>query len=534
FGFGWREFGTAGIRNPAVQSSFKVIQELELDEFSKGPFSKILTGPNLINAVTILQQEAAITLVIREMQKKINNGNTKGLEEEFVKNIQNNKITIAYDCRLNGEYFAHILAAAFLRNKIKVNLFDRPGGMPALVYATSRSNSSYGFLISASHSEANYNGFKASLGNFMSQLDAEGKKIVMDARDNIDYENISLDLAKKDFDISEILKKEKENLLWLGTNKLRNNFNYLGTKTKDFYELYYRHVGKRTPLKYLPDEKRATVNEKKKEIDFLYTAFFGVGATIAGDLPGFFAEKGYCINNNKNLVVRQTQVMDGRFPGFIMPDPGVVEGWCVNFIDYLIQIGKKDLSNIDEAISCLNKKEVCIGTDPDIDRAGMAIPIPKGKNGNIKKLLLIELKKYIQKTEKISEKDGEKVFESMKKMNDFLLFTANDAWTFMIYHKLKIREENNALDKNKTYIIIKTHVTTPALQRVAQLYQKKGYAVFVVNTYVGFTELAKKSRDLMAISKILYNAKDKIENKESLKKTIFSLENANIEFKKNV
>ena len=197
YGFGWRQFGTAGIRNQAVNSEFKTLLGKELQEFAKDPHAPILTGPNMMNSVTLLQQVAALSKVMMGLKVKINEtmgqgkslrdaASVLGIEEEFAQNIIDSTVTIGYDSRLNGGYFGHLLASAFLLNGIKVNLFDNPSGVPAgasvakgpsffgeLIndqrFAEFKNNikgSAFGVLISASHSEAEYNGFKAFLGYF--------------------------------------------------------------------------------------------------------------------------------------------------------------------------------------------------------------------------------------------------------------------------------------------------------------------------------------------------------------------------------
>jgi hypothetical protein len=45
-------------------------------------------------------------------------------------------------------------------------------------------------------------------------------------------------------------------------------------------------------------------------------------------------------------------------------------------------------------------------------------------------------------------------------------------------------------------------VTTDALSFVAESFRAQGYHVYTLDTYVGFTELAKKSRDLYKIAQL--------------------------------
>ncbi|MFA5100429.1 MAG: hypothetical protein WC547_06065, partial [Candidatus Omnitrophota bacterium] len=535
FGFGWREFGTAGIRNPAVQSSFPVIQEMELDEFARSPFAPILTGPNLINAATLLQQEAAIVRIIRDLQAKIkaNDPLVASIEPEFRENILNNLVVMAYDSRLNGEYFAELLSAAFLKDGISVRLFDNAAGVPHLAWAAKRERAAFGFLISASHSEANYNGFKAFLGHQMSQVDEASKNMILDAREQVGYQDMNLDLAIEKCNLAQILATVND-LKWLGGAQEKEGKDYYGREFIPFYPWYYGLVKERSPLNMLDKNAKENIEQMKvaRPLKILYTAFFGVGAVPAADFKSFLTnEAGY---RDVDIVKTQTLVMDGMFPGHVMPDPGIVKGWIANLIDYIKQYAGEDLSNIEDAIEALNSREVGVATDPDIDRAGILIGLPEGIHGNIKVELINAVKRYIADN-KINA-DSQKIGLLMNaKLNDKLLLTANDAWTFMMFWKLRMMEENNVLEKDRLYIIEKSHVTTSALERLAAQYRNKGYPVYVANTYVGFTEIGKKGRDLFMIAKLSCDIHKELERNGTVSaELIAAYTAANAELKANV
>jgi len=502
YGFGWRQFGTAGIRNEAVQSSFDAIQELELEEFAQNPHAPILTGPNMINTVTLLQQEAAAVRYIRYLQEHIDDPGL-GLDEKFKEDLRNNRITVAYDSRLNGGYFAHLLAAAFLRDGVKVDLFDNPSGVPALAIATGHYDSIFGFLVSASHSESWFNGFKFFVGYLLSQIDKEGKSMIMDQRAEVEYGDMNLDLAVADLTAYDtVFNQYRQNLRWFGQEDPKSGHNYCRAERISFYDYYYPYVLSRSPLAGLPSEVRARVEEEMKRLKVLYTAFFGVGAIPAGNMPGFLREAGY---EDVDVVEAQTLNMDGRFPGHVMPDPGVVEGWVANFLDYIKQYAGEDLNNIDLAITVLNEREILGAGDPDIDRAGMVLQLDKGVRGNIKERLTAAVVSYIEKTDRIPEHEKERKIREVTaalqaRLDDKLLLTANEAWEFLGFYKLKMLEENNALRKDKLYVILKSHVTTSGLEDIAAYYRARGYHVYVVDTYVGFTEIGKKWRDICNIA----------------------------------
>jgi phosphomannomutase len=118
------------------------------------------------------------------------------MDPEFLRRVRTNKITLAYDSRLNGKYFAELMSAAFLRDGVQVDLFDRAAGVPHLAWAANWEDSAFGFLISASHSEAWFNGFKAFLGHQMSQVDEKSKDMIVKAREHVGYGNMNLDCLK--------------------------------------------------------------------------------------------------------------------------------------------------------------------------------------------------------------------------------------------------------------------------------------------------------------------------------------------------
>lgn len=552
---GWKEFGTAGIRNEAVQSSFDIIRKLELEEFAKvtdDPRVAILTGPYLINSVSLIKQAMTIIKLINFIEHKIETGEwpqevseeerkgwPKQLSDKLIEDIGRKTITIAYDSRLNGRYFAYLLAAVFLENGFKINIFDNPAGVPGGVIVAcgadffgelaegydfnSIEGSIFGALVSASHSQAWYNGFKVFLGYQKSQVDKSMKEMLKNTMTKVDYRNMSLEkFANKSIEeLEEFLERNSERLTWIGADKPREDFNYCGGRFVSFYPLYYEYLSKRSPLAHISGEELTKVIEARRALKILYTAFFGVGAKPATNLPGFFDREGY---QNVDVVKKQTDEMDGRFPGHLMPDPGVVNGWMSNLWDYIEQIAGKELSGINEAINALNHIEAGIATDPDIDRTGMMLGLPKDIEGNIKKDFIEWVEEYIDKNfGKETERIKSKVIPALKKLKDKLLLPANDAWTFMAYYKLKIMEEYGLLKKDRLYIIEKSHLTTSGLERVADYFRKKGYHIYVVDTYIGFTEIGKKNRDLFDVAKRAWELKRAIEENADLRQPWYGL-----------
>ncbi|MBM3253193.1 MAG: hypothetical protein FJZ16_02945 [Candidatus Omnitrophica bacterium] len=551
FGNGWRMFGTAGIRNQAVNSSFDAVQLLELEEFAQDPHAPILEGPNLINAVTLLQQTATVKHIIAalraylventeatevslrdlmsysELFKRTQSARQIDIEdippdvvialpEDIKESIRNNSITISFDSRLNGRYWAHMLAADLLEAGIKVNLFENVSGMPSETIAAGRYVSVFGFLISASHSEPNYNGFKFVIGPLKSQVDPNFQKTIMAFRGMIQYDDIALSMASPETDPATYLMKNNTRLTWLGKSKPPKGHQDYGAARRDFYTPTYAELRKRSPLAALEASNPDLANrfeEERAKLRVLYTAFSGAGADDAEDLMGFFRAMGY---SSIEEVLAQTSHVDGRFPAFIqgwktgMPDPGSTEACAANLADYLIQIAGDDLSHLSEAVDRVNQLDMLGATDPDSDRAGEGVSLDAerypGATGNMKTLIIASMEKALSERGYAPE-----IIKGVKallvaRLDDKLHLTANDAWTFIVYWKLRLLEEQGLLEKNRLYVVIKSHVTTSALEGVAKYYRSKGYNVYVVDTYVGFTLLAERADALFNFAKVAWEA----------------------------
>jgi aryl-alcohol dehydrogenase-like predicted oxidoreductase/oxalate decarboxylase/phosphoglucose isomerase-like protein (cupin superfamily) len=540
---GWKEFGTAGIRNEAVQSSSEIIRQLELDEFARhgnDPRVSILTGPYLINSVSLLKQAMTIIKLASFMEYKLEHGVwpdevkeearkwPDSLDEDLVRNLKHKTVTIAYDSRLNGRYFAYLLAAVFLENGFKVNIFDNPAGVPGGVIVSNGAEffgnladghlfksvrgSLFGILVSASHSEAWFNGFKVFLGHLRSQVDSSMKAMLKDVMGKITYDDIPLEeLGGRSISAFEdIFEKYQQSLYWLGTEEPIKGFNYCGGQHINFYGLYYDYLKKRSAVAHIPGESQMNISKARNALKILYTAFFGVGAVPAANYPDFLQNAGY---NSLDIVNKQTKNMDGRFPGHLMPDPGVPEGWMSNLWDYIKQNSGENFSNLSGAIELLNSIEIGAATDPDIDRGGIMLGLPDSAKGNIKDSFLEWVDKEIDKSYgEDAAGIKSRVLSSLNNLNDKLLLTANDAWSFIAYYTLKVKENTGTLDKDRLYIIEKSHVTTSMLNNIANHYRDKGYNVFVVDTYVGFTDLGKKSRDLFSLAKSAWDLRECIVN----------------------
>ena len=130
-------FGTAGPRAMAIRS-LEEAYRLQKDGFK----AIILKGPNSINNVTISLLTTGVARAYKEQNK--------------------NDVVITYDTRIAGRYFADLVAAVFIKEGLKVYLFDEAAPMPEMAFAVAHFHKSLGILISASHNPFEYNGYKVS------------------------------------------------------------------------------------------------------------------------------------------------------------------------------------------------------------------------------------------------------------------------------------------------------------------------------------------------------------------------------------
>jgi len=552
----WREFGTAGIRGNAVISKYPDILKQEGKEFVEDPQAPILSGPNGINAPVLLQQVAAISKIMHELRDKLLHNPThksvRDMDEGLKERILKNRIALAYDSRLNGEYFATIIAAAFLKNGINADLFDSPSGVPGLVWGANAEGFSdidggsvFGVLISASHSEWFMNGFKAFLASLLAQVDQKNKDKIMNAREELKYSDMNLDLLKETteetFINAEKIFQESDGqdgratLRWLGRVKKHEGKDYFGKQHIDFYAEYFKRIKNRAPSqKYLPEEMKKKVMEARAKLDMRFSGFYGVGAEtvkargangttiiVPGvNFPDFFrSELGY---EQIKTVKEQTDIMNGMFPSHPkQPDPGDITGWVSNFLDAMIQEAGADFSDLEKTITMINQESLWEGTDPDVDRLGIMIALLKGVKGNMKDRVLKAVQQYLEKNPELFKgKEAEIMKALTDKLYDKLLLTANEAWEFIAYYVLEMMEQNGHLDKETVYFLEKSHVTTSGLERVAQKYRKKGYKVYVVDTWVGFTEIGATSNSIFMIAKRVSELSRATSGREALIKSI--------------
>lgn len=266
---------------------------------------------------------------------------TKGLADYLNASSEPKCVAIAYDSRNKSDIFAREAAKVLAANDIKAYIYPRLEPTPALSWAVRYYNCGAGICVTASHNPAKYNGYKA--------YGADGCQINLEVADKI-LEGISkvdcFDVETVDFD--EAVKNGKIEII---TEKCIN----------DFVEAVYK--------------QKVSDSKGIDKLKLVYTPLNGSGLECVNKILDKLGVKNV-------TVVPEQENPDGNFPTCPYPNPEIREAM------------QKGLDLCDKV-----KPDLLIGTDPDCDRCGTAVPDGKGGyyfiNGNEMGVLLLD---YICKT----------------------------------------------------------------------------------------------------------------------------------------
>ena len=232
-------------------------------------------------------------------------------------------VAIAYDSRIKGELFAREAARVLAANGITAWLYPRLEPTPALSWAVRYLDCGAGICVTASHNPAQYNGYKV-YGPDGCQITPEDADWIASAMDWVDYFDGGLD----------------------------------GLKLADFDEALAAGT-----IRYIPDECLDAFvdavldlrpgNDVSK-LKLVYTPLNGSGLECVKKL---LAKMGV----TELTVVPSQEKPDGRFPTCPYPNPEIREA---------MEEGLRLCGEV--------KPDLLIGTDPDCDRMGAAVPDGQG------------------------------------------------------------------------------------------------------------------------------------------------------------
>ncbi len=318
---------------------------------------------------------------------------TRGFAEYINQNVapDNKKVVIAYDSRNYSDIFAKEAALVLCENAIKVFLFTSLRPTPELSYAVRKLNAAGGIVITASHNPKEYNGYKVYW--------SDGGQIVPPHDDGIIEEVRKIKGLVKGMSEKEAVDK--------------GLLNYIDREIDESY------------LKAVEDKiiRNDIIDKYKNEIKIVYTPLHGTGLMPVKNVLDKLGIKIF--------VVPEQEKPDKNFSTVKYPNP-------------------EEASAMEKALA-LGKKvnaDIVMGTDPDADRLGIAVP------------------------------DG----------NKYRLITGNQLGALLADYILMSLKEKNKLPRKP--VIVKTIVTTELQRLIAGKYNTKVYDVLT-----GFKYIASKIKE---------------------------------------
>ncbi|MDD4889153.1 MAG: hypothetical protein PHU85_04430 [Phycisphaerae bacterium] len=413
-------FGTGGIRGMMAFDKESIVRLKR-----EGLDAPILKGPNTINNLVLLLTSAGVA--------KFGNHHTPRFD----------KVVVGYDSRIRGQDFASIVAQLFLAYGYTVYFFDAPCPYPEVTFAIPDESvkADIGILISASHNDYRYNGYKLSCGNG-SQFDPK-------ERDEMYHQYISK-ATFADVKLCPFADAPEGKLWFLGGAEPMPEFDYAG-KGKFLINMHKRHLDHVRRF-ILTDDLAGKQRAAKDPLHVGFCAFHGAGRIA---VPRLLRDVGFVDVNP--ITDGGLNDLDGLFPSFDsrpgheqQPDPGDYRAAAIAAGTFKKQYPAK-----------WPGLDILVGTDPDADRCGIIIKTQKGQ---------------------------EQVYGG----KDYRLLSADEAWAVLIWYRLnqEVAKFGRVVDADKKFVVL-SHTTTDAITRVA-----RKYGLGVIHTWVGFASLSAAVRDV--------------------------------------
>ncbi len=267
---------------------------------------------------------------------------TQGLADYLNGTDLPKRVAIAHDSRINGELFTREAARVLAANGITALVYPRLEPTPALSWAVRYLGCGAGVCVTASHNPAKYNGYKV--------YGADGCQITLEVAGKIlaAIEKVDCFAGVKVADYDAALAEGKIVMI---EDKCLDDF---------VDAVYAQRVGDGAGI---------------ADLKLVYTPLNGTGLECVRKL---LAKLGV----NHLTVVPEQEKPDGHFPTCPYPNPEIREAM------------QKGLELCDKV-----HPDLLLGTDPDCDRCGTAVPDGKGGyrliSGNEMGIILLD---YICRT----------------------------------------------------------------------------------------------------------------------------------------
>ena len=413
-------FGTGGIRGMMAFDRDSIVRLKE-----EGLDAPILKGPNTINEIVVLLTSVGVARFGKDRKPAFG------------------KIVIGYDSRIRGHDLAAIVAQLFLAYGYTVYFFDAPCPYPEVTFAIPHElvKADVGILISASHNDYRYNGYKLSCANG-SQFDPEERDLM--------YNRYIAKAEPGEIRLCPFRSAPDDKLWFLGGSEPEPAFDYAGRPHRriDIHSAHREHVKRFLLTPDLADKQRAAA----APLRIGYCAFHGAGRVA---VPRLLRDVGF--TSVLPITVDGLNDLDGLFPSFCstagreqQPDPGDSRA-----ADIAVSAFKRQYAGE------FDRTDLLIGTDPDADRCGVVVKVPARQ---------------------------QRVYAG----RDYTLLPADELWALLLWYRLMRESEahGRVLDADKKFIVL-SHTTSDSIARLACK-----HGIGVVKTWVGFASLAASTRDV--------------------------------------
>ena len=279
-------------------------------------------------------------------------------------------VAIGYDSRIKSDLFAMEAARVIAANGLTAYIYPRLEPTPALSWAVRYFGCGAGICVTASHNPAKYNGYKV--------YGADGCQITLDAANAVLKEINSLDIFE---DVKICTEKEGKDAGKIVT------------------------IGEECIEAFLDAVQECSLsNGEKLDLKLVYTPLNGAGLECVKKILNR-------IGITDVTVVPEQEKPDGNFPTCPYPNPEIREA---------MECGLALCREI--------KPDLLLGTDPDCDRMGVAVP------------------------------EGD----------DYRLITGNEMGVLLLDYICRKRLENGTMPKNP--VAVTTIVSTDMTDAVANAY----------------------------------------------------------------
>lgn len=247
---------------------------------------------------------------------------TQGLANYLRNNYEKSSVSISYDSRIKSNLFAAEAARVLAANGIKVYLSTELQPTPVVSYAVRYFKSHAGIMITASHNESKYNGYKC--------YGYDGCQMTDNAAAAVYGEISKLDCFK-DVKLIDFDKAVENGMI-----------EYIGD---EFYQSYLAKVEEQSVNKGICENSNLRV---------VYTPLNGAGNKLVRKILDKIGVKDV-------HIVKSQEMPDGNFPTCPYPNPEEEKA---------LTEGLKLCAEV--------QPDVLLATDPDSDRVGIAIPDGNG------------------------------------------------------------------------------------------------------------------------------------------------------------